>query len=194
MLNITNKPITIIGGGKVAYRKAKTLLAFGGKVTVIAPCFYESFESIKDEAVIEERSLNHVEDSLRESFIVIAATDNRELNERIGKFCDTHNMLCNVIDNKQLSSFIVPAYMKRGDLIISISTNGKSPSLTKKIKEELETTYDVSYGPYVDALGRIRDQVLAQVTDEAEKRHILYRILEMNLEELEAYEKSHFND
>ena len=99
-----------------------------------------------------------------------------------------------VVDNKPLSSFIVPSTLKRGDLTISISTGGASPSLAAKIRRELEDKYDAHYGEYIARLGRIRDGVLKKVTDEVEKKRILKHIITLEPQELEAYEKSHFND
>ncbi|MGL4800358.1 MAG: precorrin-2 dehydrogenase/sirohydrochlorin ferrochelatase family protein [Cellulosilyticaceae bacterium] len=193
MLNVEGKCITIIGGGKVAYRKAKVLLSFGAKLRVVSPAFEEAFEKLEGDITLLKRCFGEVEEELRGSFIVIAATDKRGLNEQIGKYCDTHHILCNVIDDKHLSSFIVPAYIRRGDLILSVSTNGHSPSLTKKIKEALAETYDESYGEYVAILGRMRERILQDITDETSKRQQLHHLIEMDLEELRAYEKSYIN-
>lgn len=195
MLNLTGRKITIIGGGRVAYRKAKAFLNFGAKVYVFAPRLYEAFKNIEDQIIkqevyIEQQDLAYI---VENSFIVVAATDSRTLNEQIGEHCEKSGILCNVIDAIHLSSFIVPAYMRRGDLIISVSTNGKSPSLAKKIKKELEATYDSSYEEYVAILGRIRDYVLQEVKDDKKKQRILQYVTTLNLEELKNYEKSHFS-
>lgn len=190
MLNITNKWVTIIGGGKVAYRKVHGFLVFGAKIRVISPIFYEKFESLSQQVDLLQRE--YTNEDLEESFLVIAATNNKGVNEQIGTYCHTCRILCNVIDNIHLSSFIVPAYMKQGDLVISISTNGKSPSLASKIKKELSEQYNNSYEEYVDILGRIRDKVIARYEDEEEKKEILHFIITLSLEELRNYEKSYF--
>lgn len=191
MLNITNQCITIVGGGKVAYRKAKAFLEFGGKVRVISTAFYEKFEELQSQIQCLHRTYR--EEDLAESFLVVAATNDQQVNEAIGSYCQTNRILCNVIDNIHLSSFIVPAYMKQGDLIISISTNGKSPSLASKIKKELSEQYDASYQEYLDILGRIREKVVKSESSEADKKVILHHIITLELEELRAYEKSHFS-
>lgn len=190
MLNITDRRITIIGGGKVAYRKAKAFLDFGGKVRVISPAFYEGFDQLADK--VERLDRDYTYQDLSESFLVVTATNNEAVNTSIGTYCKEHRILCNVIDNIHLSSFIVPAYMKQGDLIISVSTNGKSPSLAGKIKKELSERYDSSYSEYLDRLGRIRENVVESLEDEDKKKEILHHIITLDLEELRAYEESYF--
>lgn len=195
MLNIRKKRITIIGGGKVAYRKAKTFLNFGADVWVVASCLDTQFKQIEDKLHIECLHVEekHLKDKLQDSFIVVAATNERAFNEVIGSYCEKAQILCNVVDNSALSSFIVPAYIKRGDLVIGISTNGKSPSLAKKIKKELEEKYDDSFLEYVDILGRIREHVVGRVEDKEEKKRILQHLITLDLEALRDYEKSYFN-
>ena len=195
MLQLEGHPVTLIGGGKVAYRKAKTFVACGAKVSVFAPSFDEGFGELKDKLYLSQTEVEVTQLStyLEEAMVVVAATNDSVLNEAIGNYCVAHHKLCNIIDKPALSSFIVPANLRRGDLCISISTNGKSPSLTQKIKQELEGQYDESYEAYVALLGQIRDRVLVEVQEEAEKRSILKYIITLDLEALRAYEKSHFS-
>lgn len=190
MLNITDKLITIVGGGRVAYRKTKAFLEFGGKVRIISPVCDKRMQVFKKE--IEFLSRDYREEDFNESFLVVAATDNQEVNQAIGQYCAARGILCNVIDDIHLSSFIVPAYVKRGDLIISVSTNGKSPSLAKKIKKELSEKYDNSYIDYLDTLGRIREKVIQHYSDEDKKKEILHHIITLNKTELKEYEEKLF--
>lgn len=189
MINLTDQKVTIVGGGKVALRKAKAFLEFGGKVTVMSHDFAEGFDRLSVNCIQGQ----YKETDLESSFIVVAATNDPEVNKQIGIYCKKRRILCNVIDNPDLSSFIVPAYMKRGDLIIGISTHGKSPSLASKIKQDLSQIYDESYEEYLDILGRIREKVVANYEDESEKKKILHYVITLSLEELRAYEKSHFS-
>lgn len=190
MLNIKNKKVTVIGGGGVAYRKVIALLKFGACVRVVSPNFMDRFDALSDSVEIitdrfEEKYLEH-------SFIVIAATDNSEVNERISSYCDKHGMLCNVIDNPEISSFIVPAHMCQGDLVISVSTNGKSPALAKLIKKELEDKYDESYKERIEILGRLRKAVIEEQKDIKKRQEIIRYTTQLGLEELKKYEASYF--
>lgn len=191
LLNLEGKKVTVVGGGEVAFRKVSSLIGEGCEVQVIAPNFIESFKTLGH--TINKVYKYYETGDCAGSFIVVAATNDSEINESIGAFCKRANILCNVADNKALSSFIVPSTLKRGDLTISVSTGGASPSLAAKIKRELEARYDESYSDYIVLLGRIRDKVLDTVKDEQEKKAILKHIITLELKELRVYEKSHFS-
>lgn len=182
MVNIEDKRITVIGGGKVAYRKAKNFISFGYTVEVIAPDVIEEFKNIENEIILTKDF--YKEDYIKNSFIVVASTDNKNLNQQIGLYCKENNKLCNVVDNPSLSSYIVPSIVKRGDLVISISTGGKSPSLSAKIRNDLEERYNNDYEEYVNLLGTTRNKVLEKYENKVEKRKILNSLISMNLEEL----------
>lgn len=192
LLNLKGKKVTVVGGGEVAFRKVSSFIEEGCEVYVIAPYFIDQFKTLQHRIYINNK--DYEEGDGLGSFIMVAATDDSEVNRQVGEFCKRENILCNVVDNKSLSSFIVPSTLKRGDLTISVSTGGASPVLAAKIRRELEKQYDVHYGEYIARLGRIRHYVLNTVTDEVEKKHILEYITTLNPQELEAYEKSYIND
>jgi precorrin-2 dehydrogenase/sirohydrochlorin ferrochelatase len=185
MLDLENKKIVIIGGGKVAYRKVMRFLEFGGLVTVVSPHFIETFESSKEQVQLITDS--YQEKYLEDSFLVVAATDDKALNTKIGMYCREKNKLCNVVSNETVSSFIVPSFLKRGELVISVSTGGNSPYLAGKIKADLEETYDESYEEYVSLLGAIRYRLLKQNLEEYEKKELLKSLVDQTLSELRAY-------
>lgn len=189
-LNLEGKKVTIVGGGKVAYRKAVALANEKCDLHIIAPSFIEAFKSLGPEVNLVYKC--YEEGDCANSFLVVAATDDYEINQVVGAFCKRANKLCNVVDNKELSSFIVPSSFKRGDLMIAVSTGGASPSLAALIKKELEEKYDASYVELMDVHRRLRAQVLQQVEDEMEKKKILNHLATLSLEELKTYEKSHF--
>ena len=124
-LDIENIKITIIGGGKVAYRKATNFLDFGKKVTVVSKEFIDEFDKIKNEIDMIYDVYN--EKYIQDSFVVVAATNNKDVNYKIGTYCNKNGKLVNVVDDKELSNFTVPSYVKRGELLLSISTGGNSP-------------------------------------------------------------------
>ncbi len=185
MVNLDYKEITIIGGGKIAYRKAKNFIDFGYKVKVISLDFNEKFKDIesKTELIRDEYKEEYIENS----FIVVAATNNRDINKSIGMYCAEKNKLVNVVDNPTLSSYIVPSTIKRGDLIIGVSTSGKSPSLASKIKKDLEIVYDDSYEEYIKLLGELRCKILKKYDDPVKKKQLLNEIINLNIEELKKY-------
>ena len=155
-VDISNIGITIVGGGRIAFRKCRLFLELGKTVTVVSKEFCAGFE-----AVSEKLRLIHdcyKEEYITDSSLVIAATNDREVNARIAADCARLQKQVNVADNTGLSSFIMPAYIKRGDLLISVSTGGKSPALSGKIRRELEERYGKAYEEYVNFLGHERHE------------------------------------
>lgn len=174
--------ITVVGGGEVAYRKCKNFLAFGKSIRVVSPDFIDKFDYIKNE--VELVYDTYKEEYIKDSFIVVAGTNNKEINKEIGIYCRNCGKLVNVIDDIELSNYTVPSYVKRGDLLLSISTGGKSPSLSSKIKKELEEKYDDSYEEYINILGEIRQEVIKKYKNISERKIILNGLVNLTLEEL----------
>lgn len=181
-IKIDDMQITIIGGGKVAYRKCMNFLDFYKKVTVVSKDFIDEFNEIKDKINIIKDGYD--EKYIKESFVVIAATNNKCINRKIGIYCRDNGKLVNVVDDVNLSNFTVPSYVKRGDLLLSVSTGGKSPSLSSKIRKELERIYDESYEEYVKLLGQVRERIIKNTVDIKERRVKLKEILDLSIEEL----------
>ena len=187
-LKIDDMKIVIIGGGKVAYRKCMNFLAFNKKVKVISQEFIEEFEEIKNK--IEMIKDSYDEKYIKDDFVVVAATNNKEVNHKIGIYCRQNNKLVNVVDDKELSNFTVPSFVKRGDLLLSVSTGGKSPSLSSKIRKDLEDVYDESYEEYVELLGQAREMIIKNTSDIKERRKKLKELLDLSFDKLrEIYSK-----
>lgn len=187
-LKIDDMKIVIIGGGKVAYRKCMNFLAFNKKVKVISQEFIEEFEEIKNK--IEMIKDSYDEKYIKDDFVVVAATNNKEVNHKIGIYCRQYNKLVNVVDDGELSNFTVPSFVKRGDLLLSVSTGGKSPSLSSKIRKDLEDVYDESYEEYVELLGQAREIIIKNTSDIKERRKKLKELLDLSFDKLrEIYSK-----
>ena len=89
-----------------------------------------------------------------------------------------------MVDDKELSDFTVPSFVKRGDLLLSVSTGGKSPSLSRKIRKDLEEVYDDSYEEYVELLGQAREMIIENTSDIKERRKRLKELLDLSFDEL----------
>ena len=129
MLNIRGRKCTVAGGGNVAERKVKTLLKYGADVTAVSPVFKDGFPNVK--RLEKEYSSSDIENS----FLVIAATDNKEVNQTIYNDAKKRNILVSLSDDTEHSDFILPSSKNYDDITISVSTNGKSPALAKKISQ-----------------------------------------------------------
>ena len=187
-INLDNMEIIIVGGGKVALRKCMNFLDFGKSVTVLAPEFDSRFLEIGNKVDL-------IEDTFKEEYIekfdiVVAATDNKEVNEEIACICRKKSKLINVVDSRDLSDFTVSSYVKRGDLLIGISTGGKIPALSAKIRRDLEEIYDESFAEYVDLLGELREKIIKKYEDKTERKEVLKALVKLDIEELKEIEKN----
>lgn len=190
-LKLKDIEITVIGGGEVAYRKCKNFLGFGKSVKVVSENFIEKFSTIESKVEIINNS--YKEEYIKSSFIVVAATNNKEVNKKIGIYCRNNGKLVNVVDDIELSNYTVPSCVKRGDLLISISTGGNSPSLSSKIKRELENKYDNTYEEYVSLLGEIRKEIIEKIEDISERKNKLNALVNLDIEELKVIKDEYKN-
>ncbi len=176
MINIENKNCLVIGGGKVALRKIKSLLDYDVNITVISPELCSELEDILSQNRINWLKKNYNTIDIKDSNFIFVATNDKSVNKMVYKEAKKKNILVNVVDNSDLCDFIIPSKVKRGDLTISISTNGKSPALTKKIREELEERFGDSYETFVNLLGKVRELASERIKD-IKIREALYKNL-----------------
>ena len=186
-LNLDIMEIIIVGGGNVALRKCMNFLDFGKSVTVLAPEFDSRFLELGNKVDL-------INDIFKEEYIdkfdiVVAATDDKEVNEEIACICRKKSKLINVVDSRDLSDFTVSSYVKRGDLLIGISTGGKIPALSAKIRRDLEEIYDESFAEYVDLLGELREKIIKKYEDKTERKEVLKALVKLDIEELKEIEK-----
>lgn len=127
MLDIKNKKCTVIGGGKTALRKAKKLYEYGARVTVISPDFCDDFEFA--EKIEDKYNVKYIENS----FLIITASNDRELNQAAARDAKARGILVSLTDNLEQSDFVSPCSKKTGSITISVSTDGKYPLLAKKL-------------------------------------------------------------
>lgn len=185
MIEMKDKNVVVFGGGRVAFRKVISLLQCEAKVTVISIDFIDEFNKLLDQfsnlTLIKD---SYKEEYLKDNYLVVGATNSRETNLSIREKAREFTILCNMVDNGENSDYIFPSVVRRGDLILSVSTSGKSPSFSKKIKNTLEEEYPKELEEYVDLLGILREKVIKNVKDQEEKKRILNSLAELSLEEL----------
>ncbi|MDI6890555.1 MAG: bifunctional precorrin-2 dehydrogenase/sirohydrochlorin ferrochelatase [Thermodesulfovibrionales bacterium] len=159
-LNLKGKRAVVIGGGKVAERKVLTLLKAGADITVISPELTKRIERGKLKGMIKHIPRQYRKGDLKNAFLVIAATDSRDINKKVSKDA---SCLVNVVDSPSLCNFIVPSVIKRGPLTIAVSTSGISPALSKSIRMELQKLYGPEFVDYVKSLGKIRQRAMKEI-------------------------------
>ncbi len=180
-LDIENKKVSIIGGGEVALRKVKTLLSFKAKVYVVSPKVIPAFEDLagKGEVILHREKYN--KGFLRESFLVIGATDDPQVNRIVARDAEEENIPVNIVDDLELCTFLVPAVVKRGPLTISISTGGESPGMSAKIRRDLEKIYGKKYGLFLEYLGKVRKILIKEIPDPEKRRELIIKLSDPSL-------------
>lgn len=161
-LDIRNRDCLVVGGGRVALRKAEGLLRAGARTTVVSPEFAEGFSRLAGSANLKMIRRNYKSADLDSKFLVIGATDNSELNRKISRDAESRNMLCNIADLPEACNFILPSMVERGDLIIAISTSGKSPAFARHLRKQLEKQFGEEYTEFLRLMGAARKKLLAQ--------------------------------
>ncbi|ADG81997.1 precorrin-2 dehydrogenase/sirohydrochlorin ferrochelatase family protein [Thermincola potens] len=171
-LNLRNKKCLVVGGGKVAERKVRSLLECGARVYVVSPEVTPALEQLAWEGAITFVRRTYTTTDLEGSFLVIGATDDEKTNQRIADDCFERNMLVNIVDDPPKCNFIVPAVVRQGALSISISTDGNSPVLARKIKEKLKQEYGPEYAKFLEIMGDLRRKIISSVPDESVRRQM----------------------
>ncbi len=156
LIDIEGKDVLFVGGGKVAERKIRSLVEFGANVYVVSKEMTEGLRKLEKEGKIvylgKDFSLKHLEDK----FLVFVATDDKKLNDQVAKEAKRRGILVNSADKPEICDFILPSFLKRGDLIICVSTSGKSPALAKAIRKELEERYGEEYKGFLNIIYAVR--------------------------------------
>ena len=186
-MNIKNEDkVLLIGGGQVALQKLKVLIDNQINIHLVAEqvdlsiyeylCGYENSETAVEMELAEYR-----EELLSDDYsFVIAATNDRELNSRIAAASKERNIPVNVVDDPELSTFIFPSIIKRGDLVIGISSSGKAPAVTQYYKERFSQQLPDNIEEILESVGEYRDQIKNDVRDHKKRAAMIReRFLEM---------------
>ena len=137
-LDLTNRKVLIVGGGKVATRKVKNLLPFTKDITIVSPKVTKELKELIDKYDLRWQKRRFRAPDLRGIHLVIVAVDDLKLQKRIFRLCEKRGILCNAVDSPEFCNFIFPSIIKRGELILALSTSGKVPALSRALREKLE--------------------------------------------------------
>ena len=161
-VNLTDQDCLVVGAGGVGRRKIASLAERGPRSVLVVDTRPPSEEmaSLLDNPVIRYETRGFRDEDVEGKFIVIASTDNEELNWRVSNLCRERGILCNIVDQPEKCSFIVPAVVQKGDLTLAISTGGSSPALAKKIRRDLQDYFGSHYGDFLILMARLRPHVL----------------------------------
>jgi precorrin-2 dehydrogenase/sirohydrochlorin ferrochelatase len=159
-LDIQNRACLVVGGGAVGTRKVGTLLKCGATVTVVSREVTPKLAKLAKEGDLVLKKRDYRSSDLDGKVLVIGATDDESLNRQISREAHAKQVPCNIVDRPEVCSFILPSIVHRGDLMITISTSGKSPALAKSLRKSLEQQFGDEYAQMLILMGAIRRRLL----------------------------------
>lgn len=177
-LIIENLACAVVGGGKVAERKVAALLEAGAKVTVISPSLTSELLELQVDGRITHLAKEYSQGDIKGYRVVVCATDSETINHLAAEEARADGAIVNVVDTPDECDFIIPAKISRGDLLITVSTGGKSPVLSRRLREELETKYGEEYGVYLDMLSELRDEMKLKLKSVKEREEFWRQALD----------------
>jgi precorrin-2 dehydrogenase/sirohydrochlorin ferrochelatase len=180
-LDVTNRPCLVVGAGNVGTRKIKTLITCGAVVTVVSPAVSEDVLSLELEGLITLKKKAYEEKDLHGMFLVIGATGDESVNRQISRDAQKMSMLCNIADLPDACNFILPAIVERGDLLLAVSTSGKSPAFAKKLRKDLEKQFGEEYSVFLTLMGNIRLKLLSEAHEPEAHKPLFEKIIENDL-------------
>lgn len=168
----------IVGGGDIALRKAQSLQRSQAIVDVIAPELLSELQNIVKQTGGKQQRRSFEISDVATYRLVIAATDDESVNQLVSVSALAANCLVNVVDNPNLSNFIMPAVIDRDPLVVAISSSGKAPVLARQLKAKIESLVPANYGKLAALAGKFRDQVKRTITSMRERRRFWENIFQ----------------
>lgn len=158
-IDLYNKPVLVVGGGTVAYRKVKTLLEYDALVRIVSPQVIPDLKNIIDRKRCVWIEKEYASEDIQDAVLVFSCTEKEEVNAQVAADSKDSCRPANVVDDPDKCTFIVPSVLKRGDLSIAVSTAGNSPIVARQIRQELENIYGDEMQVYLDLLKAWRKEI-----------------------------------
>jgi precorrin-2 dehydrogenase / sirohydrochlorin ferrochelatase len=164
-LDLHGRRVLVVGGGVVAERKVESLMASGAEVTLVAPEVTPLLSELVKSGTIQLRARKFIESDVDGFILAISATGNAAAQEQIATAARLRNILVNTVDQPKLCDFIVPAVVRKGDVVVAISTSGKSPALAAALRAKLDTVITNDTARAARLLGEVRSEVHSRFAD-----------------------------
>lgn len=176
LMKLEGRLCLVVGGGKVAGRKAAALLESGASVRLVAPEISGEVKDLTDSGKIEFFREPFRAEHMDGACLVIASTDDEEVNQEVYREAVSCAIPVNVVDRPDLCTFIVPSVTRRGDLVIAVSTSGKSPAVSKMIRKKLEDEFGDEWAVFLEIMGEARTKALSSVENQDRREKIFNRL------------------
>ena len=180
-LDIRNKAVVIVGGGAVAGRKAARLAAAGAVVTVVSPRLHESLSALVAQGRVLHEAKEYRDGDLKGALLAFAATDDHAVNRAVAAEASRRGVLVDVVDSPGSGSFTTPAVLQRGELMLTVSTGGASPALSREIVGKLEQIFGPEYEEAVMLLASAREKILTEKGGNAYNARVFAELAALDL-------------
>lgn len=177
LVDLSGRKVVVVGGGNVAQRKIESLLQYEAEVLVVARELTKRLRDYIKEGKITYLGREFQKEHINDAMLVIAATDDPGLNRLVSTCARDKGSLVNAVDQPADCTFIVPSVLKRGDLLIAISTSGKSPALARKVREDLENHFGEEYEILLILMGNLRKEILSRRFGQEENKRIFEHVV-----------------
>ncbi len=182
-LKLTDAPVLLVGAGSIATRKARLLLRAGARLTVVAPDITQELESLLEKNGGTWCETEYRESHLQGNQLVVAATPDKRVNERVYLHACARAIQVNVVDAPQLCTFIFPSIVDRDPLVVAITSSGRSPVLARILRRKIEALLPAAYGDLARFAGTFRENVKAKLPVDSARRLFWEKILEGSVAE-----------
>jgi precorrin-2 dehydrogenase/sirohydrochlorin ferrochelatase len=175
-LKLQDRQCLVVGAGAIGEGKAQSLMEAGALVSVVAPRATQRLQELAATSAITWLKRKFKPSDLEGKSLVIAATSSPSVNELVFRESCRRHVLCNAVDDPPHCDFFYGAIVRRGDLQIAISTNGKSPAFAQRLRELLEQQFGREIAEKVDELGTAREKLFRSRTEPSLRKQLLRRM------------------
>jgi precorrin-2 dehydrogenase/sirohydrochlorin ferrochelatase len=177
-LNISGRKCVVVGGGAVAARRIASLLDAEASISVISPTITPEIQQWVDEGHVLHEAIAYNKETLNGALLVIAATNDPSVNAAVTRDAQAMGALVNDVETSERGDFVIPSVVRQGDLLLTVTTGGASPSLTVKIREDLEGRFGPEYEAYLNLLREAREEILKQDNSRFRAKQLLKSLVE----------------
>ncbi|MEO6724780.1 MAG: bifunctional precorrin-2 dehydrogenase/sirohydrochlorin ferrochelatase [Blastocatellia bacterium] len=183
-LDLKDRAVLVVGGGVIAEGKALQLVEAGARMRLVSPDLTPQLKALVEQEEIEYRQGEFNADDLLGVVLVVSATNDQSVNEAVARLADERGLLCNVVDQPALCNFITPALVTRGDIQISVSTGGGSPSVAQRVKREIGELIGDEYAELLEVAAEMRAEARQLLKAYEVRRQVLQAFVESEAIEL----------
>jgi precorrin-2 dehydrogenase/sirohydrochlorin ferrochelatase len=172
-VKLDGRSCLVVGAGEIGEGKIRSLLEAGATVCVVAPQATTRVHEWASTGAIKWQRRKFIQDDLNGKFLVVSATPSPKVNALVFEEARSRKVLCNSVDDPPHCDFFYAAVVRRGDLQIAISTNGKSPALAQRLRKRFERQFGPEYADKINELGAIRERLFCSSMEPARRRKVL---------------------